>query len=267
VQPLPPILTTEICQIMFETLGIAGKFSFILLSISMTLAVTAGLIFLFLWGKRTLSNLFFGFLLILMGVTCLHHFCILLDVYIEQPKWLFLPIYYTLWFGPFLFFAIKIRLYPKYKLVCSDLKHAILPFGQLIYFLILFYSSIAYRESLGRNFFSPFYGAMEMVLYIGTFYAYLYSSYRYVRYKEAHLRNNAEGKTKKEILFLKRMLKVLLVLFWINSGYIISDFLVYQVFDMNLHTMMRGFTRFGDISFGLMVFWMGINGWLMIFRR
>jgi hypothetical protein len=250
---------------MLETLGIAGKFSFILLSISMTLSVTAGLIFLFRWGRRTIANLFFGFLLILMGVTCLHHFCILLDVYIEQPKWLFLPIYYTLWFGPFLFFAIKMWLYPKYRLVWSDLKHAILPFGQLIYFIILFNSSIEYRESLGRNFFSPFYGAMEMVLYIGTFYAYLYSAYRYVRYKDAHLRNNSEKKEKQEIQFLKQMLKVLLVLFWINSGYIVTDFLMYQFLDINLHTM-RGFTRFGDISFGLMVFWMGLNGWRLVFK-
>ncbi|MFT4761574.1 MAG: hypothetical protein ACI9XO_004671 [Paraglaciecola sp.] len=251
---------------MLETLGIAGKFSFILLSISLTLSVTAGFIFLFRWGNRTIANLFFGFLLILMGVTCLHHFCILLDVYIEQPKWLFLPVYYTLWFGPFLFFAIKMRLYPKYQLVWSDLKHAILPFGQLVYFLVLFNSSIEYRDSLGRNFFSPFYGAMEMVLYIGTFYAYLYSAYRYVRYKEAGLRNAKEEKVRADILFLKRMLKVLLVLFWINSGYIVTDFLMYQFLGINLHTM-RGFTRFGDISFGLMVLWMGLNGWRLIFKK
>lgn len=251
---------------MFETLGIAGKFSFCLLSISFVLAILSGLIFVFRGGKRIISNQFFGFLLILMGVTCLHHFCILLDIYIQQPKWLFLPIYYTLWFGPFLFFAVKIRLYPKYKLVWSDLKHAILPFGQLIYFIILFNSSIEYRESLGRNFFSPFYGAMEMVLYIGTFYAYLYSAYRYVRYKNAHLRNNAEEEIKRDILFLKRMLKVLLVLFWINSGYIVTDFLMYQFMEINLHKM-RGFTRFGDISFGLMVFWMAINGWRMLFKK
>lgn len=251
---------------MPETLGLAGKFSFLLLSISLVLATSAGLIFLFRWGKKTIANQFFGFLLILMGVTLLHHFCILLDVYNQQPQWLFLPIYYTLWFGPFLFFAIKIRLYPKYRLVWSDLKHAILPFGQLIYFLILYNSPIEYRQSMGRNFFSPFYGGMEMFLYIGTFYAYLYSAYRYVRYKNARFRNSSQSKAKQEIQFLKRMLKVLLVLFWINSGYIITDFLTYQFLEINLHTM-RGFTRFGDISFGLMVFWMGWSGWRLILKK
>ena len=65
---------------------------------------------------------------------------------------------------------------------------------------------------------------------------------------------------KKEILLLKKMLKVLLVLFWVNSGYIIADFIAYQFLDWNLHTL-RGFTRFGDISFGIMVLWMGWNGW------
>ena len=250
---------------MFETLGIAGKCSFVLLSISFILSVLAGIVFLFKGSKFYRANQFFGFLLILMGVTTLHHFCILLDLYIHEPRWLFLPIYYTLWFGPFLFFAIKTRLYPTYQLVWSDLKHAILPFGQLIYFIILFNSSIEYRQSLGRNFFSPFYGAMEMLLYISTFYAYLYSAYRYVRYKNAHLRHNADKKEGEEIQFLKRMLKILLILFWINSGYIVSDFFMYQFLDFNLHTL-RGYTRFGDISFSLMVIWMSLNGWRIILQ-
>ena len=182
---------------MFETLGIAEKYSFILLSISFILAVSSGIVLLFRGGKKMRSNQFLGFLLILMGVTLLHHFCILLEIYTTQPKWLFLPIYYTLWFGPLLFFSIKTRLYPAYQLKASDLKHALLPFGQLIYFIILFNSSIAFREELGRTFFSPFYGAMEMGLYIGTFYAYLYSAYRYVRFKNARLRNSKNGFCKK----------------------------------------------------------------------
>jgi len=251
---------------MLETLNISGKFSFVLLSISFVLSISAGLVFLFKGGKKRLSNQFYGFLLILMGVTLLHHFCILLEIYEHQPKWLFLPIYYTLWFGPFLFFAIKTRLYPTYRLKFSDLKHAILPFGQLLYFMLLFNSSIDYRQSLGRTFLSPFYGAMEMVLYIGTFYAYLYAAYRYVRYKDARLRNSNDLITKQEIDFLKKMLKVLLVLFWINSGYIVADFLTYQFLNINLHSV-PGFTRAGDLSFGFMVLWMGWSGWRLLQRK
>ena len=249
---------------MLTAADIAEKISFVMLSIAFTVALLMG-IYLSITGLNKRPGCrFLGLLCILMGVTILHHFCILLGIYEEQPDRLFMPIYYTLWFGPSLFFAVKLRLYPSYQLRWTDLKHAILPAGQLIYFIVLFNMPVDVRQGMGRNFFSPFYGAMEMLLYITTFYAYLYSAYRFVRYRFARLRN-AEGELRREIHLLKRFLKVLLILFWINSGYIITDFLAYQILDVNLHKA-PGFTRFGDISFALMTIWVAWGGW-RIFRK
>ncbi|MBK9014361.1 MAG: hypothetical protein IPM82_09860 [Saprospiraceae bacterium] len=40
----------------------------------------------------------------------------------------------------------------------------------------------------------------------------------------------------------------MLLLFWVNSAYIVTDFVMYELMRLNMHDF-RGFTRFGDLSF------------------
>ncbi len=227
--------------------------------------VALGLVFRKNINKR--ADYFTAAMLIAFALTCLHHVFALQNIYQEQPKWLFLPIYLTLSLGMTLFFSVKLRLFPAYRLVGSDFKHFVLPAGQWLYFAALFFCfSIAYREGLGRRFYSPFYGGLEMGLYIATFYFYLFGSYRYTQLKIAALRKKREGgEPLFEAFVLRRMLRVMIVLFWVNSVYILIDFAMYELLQLDMHHF-RGFTRFGDLSFAAMAGWAGLSGLQLLLR-
>ncbi len=225
------------------------------------LDVLVALLFLFRKGDNKRADYFFSIMLFVFALTSLHHLFILQKVYVVKPEWLFMPIYFTLAFGAAIFYAVKLRLFPTYKFVSSDIKHAVLPIGQFGYFLILFLcTDIAYRQALGREFYSPFYGGLEMALYIGTFYMYLFGAYRYTQFKISALRKTQEGgKPLYEAFVLRRMLRVLIILFWINSVYIVIDFAMYELLRLDMHHFW-GFTRFGDLSFVAMAGWLGLSG-------
>ena len=233
--------------------------------IALNVLVAFGLVFRKNENKR--ADYFTAAMLVVYALTCLHHIFVLQDIYVEKPQWLFLPIYLTLSLGMTLFFTVKLRLFPTYRFVGSDLKHFILPVGQWLYFIILFLGfSVAYREGVGRKFYSPFYGGLEMALYIVTFYFYLFASYRYTQFKISSLRKNkVGGEPLFEAFVLRRMLRVMIILFWINSAYIVIDFAMYELLQLDMHRF-RGFTRFGDLSFAAMAGWVGLSGLQLLLR-
>ena len=61
------------------------------------------------------------------------------------------------------------------------------------------------------------------------------------------------------------MLRVMIILFWINSAYIVTDFAMYELLRLNMHHF-RGFTRFGDLSFVAMAGWAGLSGLQLLLR-
>ena len=233
--------------------------------IALNVLVALGLAFRKNANKR--ADYFTAAMLFAFALTCLHHILVLQNIYQERPEWLFAPIYLTLSLGMTLFYCVKLRLFPAYRFVVSDLKHFILPIGQWLYFVILFLGfSVAYREGLGRRFYSPFYGGLEMALYIGTFYFYLFGSYRYTQLKIAALRKKREGgEPLFEAFVLRRMLRMMIILFWVNSAYIVIDFGMYELLQLDMHHF-RGFTRFGDLSFAAMAGWAGLSGLQLLLR-
>ncbi|HMR42980.1 MAG TPA: hypothetical protein PKC40_04065 [Saprospiraceae bacterium] len=205
---------------------------------------------------------FFGMLLITLSFTLFHNFLIHLNIFTERPGWLFLPVYFTLSLGPLLFFFVKIKLYPAYQIRFSDAKHLILPAAQFLYFCYMFLQPAAYRQEVGREFYSPFYGGVEMLLYIGGFWAYHYFAYRYIRSKSLQNKNPQVPAAALQVAWLKRMVKVLFVLFFLNAAYILTDFFSYEIFGLNLH-LLTGFGHVGSLSLASMLYWLTFNGWVM----
>ncbi|HFA51505.1 MAG TPA: hypothetical protein ENJ95_21025 [Bacteroidetes bacterium] len=248
-------------------IGTLGTICFLLLAACIVLNMSVALVFVFRKNENKKADYFFALLLFVFSLTCLHHIFILENIYQQRPEWLFVPVYFTLSLGMALFYSVKLRLFPAYRFVPSDIKHFILPVGQFLYFLILFlFTSISFREGLGRKFYSPFYGGLEMAIYIGTFYMYLFAAYRYTRFKISALRKKKEsGRPLYEAFVLRRMLRVMLILFWINSAYIVADFAMYELLGLSMHNF-RGFTRFGDLSFAAMAGWAGLTGLQLLVR-
>ena len=242
-------------------IGTLGTLSFLVLFAVILLNGIVAVVFLFRKNENKRADFYFAALLLTFALTSLHHILALQGVFSQQPEWLFLPVYFTLAFGMLLFYAVKLRLFPGYQFVGSDAKHFFLPVMQFFYFLVIFLAtSMAFREELGRRFYSPFYGGLEMALYIVTFYTYQFGAYRYIRFKISALRKQKEGgQPLYEALVFRRMLRVMLILFWINSAYIVIDFVMYELLQLNMHDF-RGFTRFGELSFAAMAGWAGLTG-------
>ena len=217
--------------------------------------LVGSLFFLKRTGEKR-ANYFFGALLISIGLTLLHNILYFTNFFEEFPRMNFLPIYFTLAFPPLLFYYVKFNLYPSYKLRWSDIKHFLLPIGQWLFFIGLFFSSVAYKSQIDRNFFNPFFGAFEQSLYLGTFFAYIYFAYRYVRHKRKRVRNPQE---RKKVIYLAKLLQILFVLFGIHTVFVVGDFLSYEVLGINLRAV-KPHLALGMLSFAALVYWLSIYG-------
>lgn len=243
--------------------GTLTTLSFLVLCAAIALNGLVAFAFLLRKNGGNRVNYTFAGLLLAYALCSLHHAFILKGVFQASPHLTSLPIYLTLSLGVLLFFSVKLRLFPGYKFVGSDLKHALLPIGQFSYFLGAFLFTDGH---LARHFYSPFYGGLEMALYIFTFYAYQFAAYRFIRFKISALRKKQEGgQPLYESLVLRRMLRVMLLLFWVNSAYIVTDFVMYELLRLNMHDF-RGFTRFGDLSFAAMAGWVGLVGLQLLMK-
>ena len=247
---------------MEQFLIIAYWFVLLTLIVSILTGLTIGSSFIIRPKSDKRPDLFFGGLLVTLALTLTHNLMVHTGVFLRNPKLLFLPVYYTLWFGPLYFYFVKLKLYPQYQLRWSDAKHLILPLGQLLFLLFNFFNTAETKSAIGRNFFSPFYGGVEMLLYITSFFGYLYFAYRYIKSKRAEVRAATDKSEGRKVAWLQRMSKVLFILFWINATYIFTDFLSYEILGINLH-LLKGFDYIGSLSFASLLGWLAFNGLVM----
>ncbi|MEN0005957.1 MAG: hypothetical protein AAF798_17535 [Bacteroidota bacterium] len=218
---------------------------------------------LFFW-KRTGSkraNQFYGTLLITIGLTLLHHIFDMTHFYESYPQLYFLPIYFTLSLPMLFFYAVKFNLYPSYQLRWTDMKHFILPVGQWLFFVYLFFTTVDYKSGVDRHFYNPFYGAFEQFLYLTTFYAYMYFAYRYLNERQ---RKSTDKKERPKLLYLRALLRIFFVLFCIHTIFVLADFFSYELLDINFRTV-KAYAALMALSFAALVFWLGIYGFQVLF--
>ncbi len=210
--------------------------------------------FVRLVGKRE-ANLLLAVFLGVLALSLLHNLLVNIGIFNEQPRYYFIPIWYTLSFGPLLFFFVKSRLFRPFHLQKKDFKHFIIPLLQATFYLSVGFRDATFKAQLWENTYIPLYKPIEGLFYIIGFSAYLYFSYRFIRYKLALLkRKKAFAWEVDKVNRLKRMVKGLILLFGISAAYIIGDFGTYRFLGLNLYNI-RGFTYIGDLSFTLMVLW------------
>lgn len=235
-----------------------------LLMLLLILGVLQGLAigFLFFFKKSGIikANFFYGLLLLAFSLTLAHNILTITGIFVEYPELKFLPIYFTLSLPPLFFFHVKLDLYPNYHLRWSDSKHLILPVGQVLFFLFLFLCTVEYKTTVERSFYNPFFGATEHFLYLTTFFLYLYSAYRYIRYKQLQGKHKFQSK---RISYLKVLIKVFLVFFIVHTVFLVSDFVSYEFLNINMRSS-KIFAALGALSFGALVVWLGIYGFQVL---
>ncbi|HMP12417.1 MAG TPA: hypothetical protein PKD70_00970 [Saprospiraceae bacterium] len=251
-------------MLLMLTMMTASQFFFYLLLLVLGLDVLAGLgigtlFFLKSSGDRR-SNACYGLLLIVFGLTLLHNICIMSGVFERWPQLYFLPIYYTLAFPPLLFWYVKLGLYPNYVLRWSDIKHFLLPAGQLLFFMLLFFMPVEFKSHYGRRFYNPFFGAFEQLIYLSTFFAYLYFAARYVRQKRRHV---PDRQALKQVFYMRTLVRVLFVLFCIHIVLVITDFVSFELLNINLRSV-KPYAALGALSFAALLLWLCIYGFQVL---
>ena len=207
------------------------------------------------------ANFFYAILLITFSLTVLHNLFLVIYFYENFPAFSYLPVYFTLSFPVLLFYHVKLNLYPKYQLQWSDVKHFILPIGQFLFFLFFFFKAVDQKNPIERNFLNPFFGGIEQFLYLSTFFAYLYFAYRYIVQRQKTVKVRRELRL---VLYLKRLVIVLFSLFCIHTIFVLSDFVTYEFFGINLRTN-KIFAGMGILSFAGLNYWLSIYGFQVLF--
>ena len=230
---------------------------FVISVIALQMMVTGVLFFLKRSGEMR-ANACFGTMLVAFGLTQTHYVFLITGLSQRFPWLSVLPLYYTLSFPPLLFYYIKLSLYPAYRFRWTDAKHIAFPLGQFLFFLVLSLSRAS--VFLEREFLNPFYGGIEMALYLGTFFAYLYFGHRFIREKREHLRLSGEVRL---IRYLDKLVKVLFFLLCIHAVLIASDFISYEILQLNLR-FFKPFAAVGVLSFAAIGQWLGIYGFQVL---
>ena len=205
-------------------------------------------------------NYFYGSLLLAIGFTLLHNIFVIGGIYESHPRLHFLPIYFTLALPVLLFYYVKLCLYPAYRLKKSDVKHFILPVLQFLFFVLIFFSPLEFKTKLDRHFYNPFFGAFEQFLYLVNFTAYMYFAYRYILQRQKSV---IKERATRQILYLKKLVQILFVLFVINAIFIVGDFAGYELLNVNLQTV-KPYAALGALSFAALAYWLGTYGFQVL---
>lgn len=219
-----------------------------------------GLFFLKRTGVKR-ANIFFGLLLMAIGLTLLHNILYIIGFYATYPQYKYFPIYFTLAFPSLLFFHVKLSLFPAYRMQFSDIKHFMLPAFQFVFFWTIFLQAVDAKEHLGRYFYNPFYGGLEQAIYLASFFAYLYFSYRYLVARRQQPRNFGE---RRQLWYTGKLLKGLFVLFGIHTVFVVSDFFCYEFLHVNLRSV-RVYAGLGALSFAALVYFLSVYGFQILF--
>jgi hypothetical protein len=244
----------------------------------LVITISGGFFIGFLWLFRRarpnpLSNKLYAFLLWAFSFTMLDRFLVYSDIAVHYPRFSFLPIYFSFSLGPLLFYYVKSRLYPKFRLHRADIKHFIFPVVQGVILLYIGFQGEEAKRSFKTRFFSPFYGNFEKGVYILLFFFYLYSAYRFIGHERILLSRiplkSRSSVIRRQILiagWLKRMVKVLFILFAVNASFILVEYFSFKVFKINLNGKAM-FSSLTELSFGSMIGWLIVNGYFAWRRK
>lgn len=223
-------------------------------------SIAIGGLFFFKRSGVRLGNAFYGLLLLGIGLTQLYIVLEVINFFDDYSSWRFLPIYFTLTLPSLLFFYVKLHVYPSYRLRWSDSKHFVLGLGQWMVFWIFFLQPPENRPA-ERNFYSLFYGGLEIALYLFLFVAYMYFAYRYIKQRQLQLRRS---RLPRKLWYLKNLVKGLFILFAIHAIFVLSEFFFREYLGVNLGSISY-YAGLGALSFAALVYWLALYGFQVLF--
>lgn len=236
---------------------------FLPLALMATAALAAGVIGGLFFVKRSgdrRANLIYGTLLLAAGLTQFHFLFDFAGWPARWPGLRFLPTYFTLWLPVLLFFWVKVRLYPEYRLRWTDAKHLALPLAQLLFFAGRWLVPEWRGPAAGRSFYSPFYGGLEQALYLIYWPLYLFFSYQYFRRKRAALNRPVLPRL---LWYIRKLLKGCGLFVLAYAILALGDFVSFKYLNADLRGQ-AWYAALQSLTFSILVYWLSTFGFQIL---
>lgn len=204
------------------------------------------------------ANKSLGFLILIFSLS-LFNILLLRTSFFGAYEHLYqVPFWFTLSFGPLLFYYVKFTLFPTYIFRGSDLKHMILPVMQFVFVFVVSFQPEQEQHQIWENFIRPIYGPTEYSLFLIFFFIYASLSYRYIRYRLAKLRKIGFDWECEKAWSLRKLVKRLSILAAIYSFFAVTDFVTFNFLNRDLYRV-EGYVYLGDVTFTAMLLWLVLS--------
>lgn len=203
-------------------------------------------------GNRS-SNVFFALLLLTfslsIGALVFEH----LGLPAKHPSLRFVPLWFTWTIGPAWFFYVKFSVFPSYRWRWTDTKHFVLAAGQALYYTAVYFGGLG--EIVPETILGIRATTLDEVIFLLSVFGYLFSAYRYLRYKAKEIGDKPLRWDYWKVKLLRRSQRILVVLLVFNFIFVAFNFTTVQQSGVGL-LHLRGFYASSSLSFGLILLYL-----------
>jgi AraC-like DNA-binding protein len=205
--------------------------------------------------QRTQSNLFLGILLILGSLTLLNSLFANAGIYSTFRYLYFIPLTYTLSFGPLTYFYIQTKIHPGFQFKRIHLLHTLLPAAQAIFYFSIGFRDYEFKSWMWQNVISVWFGDVEGAMFFITFFGYMFAAVKRVKREM----ESPQSEWKEELLrWLRRFIYIFSTLIAFQFFYDIMDLVLWNYFEVNLYNI--SWASFPlDISKALVWYWVSFT--------
>lgn len=186
-------------------------------------------ILLFIVKKNKSANKFLGILVCLSSFWLIDTFLRVTNSYNINPNLYFIPIFYSLGFGPLIYFYTNSITNSNYKFHKSSLYHLIPVIIQFVFYFGLFWSSYSFKRWYWLNIHKPYTYDLEFNLTLLSLVIYsFYSLKKIIKYQNL-IKNQFSEISKIHLNWLKilQYSLVIICVFWLIEALLREVFLFY----------------------------------------
>lgn len=156
-------------------------------------------------GKRAQAKRYLGLMVLAFSLWLCDAFFSYAGIYRQNPNFYFLPIYFSLGFGPLLYIYTKSLVLKKFSFERSDWLHFIAVFLQFALYVFLRLKDYTFRRWFWMEVHEPFTYNLEFNLSLVSLLVYTFLSYRLVRRYQDMISNEFSEISKFDLRWLRQL--------------------------------------------------------------
>jgi hypothetical protein len=193
------------------------------------LCLAVGFRILFLDQGVFQTRVFLGLLLVLYAIDQTNAFMAMSGIMSQNPSLYFLPLVYSLSFGPLFYFFVKSRIQPQFQFRYIHSVNFILPVAQVAQYIYLGFMTVEQKGEMWREWVAPYGQHIEGALFFILSFTYFLLTRSLLSQKQIR-----KYWKKPVVRWLLQFCNVLLILFTIMLIYDIIDLICFHFYGVNI---------------------------------